>query len=89
MELTIRIQDPSGAVARDVTIRAEDAHRVADLLGVLVDVMEWPRATFDGAELSYVVRRMGEGLALDHSTPITALGLVRGDALILGPVAAP
>lgn len=88
MELTIRIQDPSGAVGRDVTVRAEEEHRVGDLLGVLVDVMEWPRATFEGAELAYEVRRMGDARALDHGTLIASLGLVRGDALVLGPVPA-
>lgn len=87
MELTIRIQDPSGAVGRDVTVRAEDGHLVADLLDVLVDVMEWPRATFAGTELVYEVRRMGDARPLDHGTPIVSLGLGRGDALVLGPVA--
>lgn len=88
MELTIRILDPSGAVARDVTVRADDAHRVADLLPVLVDVMEWPRTAFDGRAIPYELRRQGEARAIAHATPIASLALQRGAALVLGPAAA-
>jgi hypothetical protein len=88
MELTIRILDPSATVARDVTVRADDSHRIADLLPVLVDVMEWPRTAFDGRPIPYELRRQGDPRALDHATPVAALALPRGGTLILGPTTA-
>jgi hypothetical protein len=85
MEVALRVQDPSGTVKRDVVLRAQDANTVRDLVGVLVDVMEWPRETLGGEPVVYRVRRLGDAEPLEEELTVVALGLAQGDALVLGP----
>lgn len=85
MELAIRVQDPSGTVVRDVQVRADEASTVHDLVEVLVDVMEWPRETVAGGQVVYEARLLGTPDPLKEAATIASIGLVRGDALILGP----
>jgi hypothetical protein len=86
MELAIRIQDPSGTVARDVVVRAEETNVVRDLVNALVDVMGWPRETLVGDAMQYRIRKLGSLEAVDDRASVAQLGMVDGDALILGPV---
>jgi hypothetical protein len=85
MEVAVRVQDPSGAVTKDVVLRAQDANTVRDLVGVLVDVMEWPRETLSGDPLVYRVRRAGQAEPLDEELTVVSVGLAQGEALVLGP----
>ena len=85
MELAIRVQDPSGTVVRDVQVRADEANTVHDLVEVLVDVMEWPRQTVAGGQVVYEARLLGTPEPLKATSTIASFGLVRRDALILGP----
>jgi hypothetical protein len=56
MELAVRVQDPSGTVARDVQVRSDETNTVHDLVEVFVDVIEWPRATVAGGQVVYAAR---------------------------------
>lgn len=85
MELAIRVQDPSGTVVRDVQVRADETNTVHDLVEVLVDVMDWPRETVAGGHVVYEARLLGTPDPLKATATIASIGLVRGDALILGP----
>jgi hypothetical protein len=85
MEIAIRVQDPSGTVARDVVVRAEDTNVVRDLVDALVDVIGWPRETLGGEALQYKIRKLGSLDAVDDASSVAELGMVDGDALILGP----
>jgi len=85
MEIAVRVQDPSGTVRRDVVLRAQDANTVRDLVGVLVDVMEWPRETLSGEPVVYRLRRLGDAEPLDEELTVVSLKLAQGNALVLGP----
>ncbi len=84
-EIAIRIQDPSATVARDIVVSAQDTNVVRDLVDALVDVMEWPRETFDGDSVSYRLRKLGRADALDEDAAVAQLDIARGDGLVLGP----
>jgi hypothetical protein len=86
MDVAIRIQDPSGSVVRDVSVRSEDVHTVADLVDATVDLLGWPRETLAGGVLRYGARRLHAREPLDDGTPLTSLAIVDGDALIVGCV---
>lgn len=89
MNIALRIHDPAGTAARDVVVQAEDGSTVRDLIEALVDVLEWPRTAFDGDPLAYRARLLGSADALDDGTLVSALELVQGTAVVLGPVALP
>lgn len=86
MEIAIRVQDPSGSAARDVLVRIEDPGTVRDLVDVLVETMRWPRETLNGDSVTYRMRLLGSERPLDEATPATALKLVQGDTVVVGPV---
>lgn len=84
MELEIRVSDPSGNITKDVVFRSQDTHTVHDLVEVLLDVVEWPRETLAGLPIRYRARRLGSDAMLDDQVPVSAIGLERGDTLVLG-----
>ena len=84
MERALRIQDPSGTVARDVVVSAAETNVVRDLVDALVEVRGWPRETLAGEALHYRIRKLGSLDMIDDSSPVAQLGMVDGDALILG-----
>lgn len=86
MELTLRIHDPSGSVSRDVRLKTHEASTVVELIDALVDLFGWPRETIDGEPLGYAARQLGRPETLPESANVRSLGLVHGDALVLGPV---
>jgi hypothetical protein len=85
LDVSLRIQDPSGTVVRDVHLRAEETHNVRDLIEALVGVLEWPRDSLAGELIVYYLRRLGTDRVLDSSLLVTALGLAQGETLVLGP----
>ena len=85
MDVSVRIQDPSGNVSRDVRVHSEDSHRVADLVEAFVAVMEWPRDTLSGDLIVYRLRRLGSERAFDDDAQVSSLGLAQGETLVLGP----
>lgn len=86
MELNLRIHDPSGSVSRDVRLNLQDASTVGDMVDAVVELFGWPREMMDGEPLAYAARRLGDERSLDATDTVGALGLVHGDALVLGPV---
>jgi hypothetical protein len=89
VDVSVRVQDPSGNVTRDVHMHSEDSHRVVDLVDALVAVMEWPRDTLAGEPLVYHLRRLGSERPFDSLAPVSTLGLIQGETLILGPRGGP
>jgi len=87
MDVTLRIHDPSGSVRRDVRLELQETGTVNELVDSIVELFGWPRETMDGEPVSYGVRRLGEQGMLDERTQVASLGLVHGDAVVLGPVA--
>ena len=85
MDVSLRIQDPSGTVVRDVHLRAEETHNVRDLVEALVAVLEWPRDSLAGDLIVYYLRRLGTERVLDSTVHVAALGLAQGETLVLGP----
>lgn len=85
MEVQVRVQDPSAAIKRDVSLELRDGAVVGDMVEALVKLFEWPRRTMSGEPLTYQVGREAPAGLLDVRTAIASLGLSRGDILILGP----
>lgn len=85
MDVSLRVQDPSGSVIRDVHMHSEDGHRVVDLVEALVAVMEWPRDTLSGDQVVYRLRRLGSERAFDDGASVSSLALIQGETLVLGP----
>jgi hypothetical protein len=85
LDVSVRVQDPSGGVVRDVHLHSEDTHRVVDIVEALVAVMEWPRDTLSGDQIVYLLRRLGSDRPFDSLAPVSTLGLVQGETVVLGP----
>jgi len=85
VDVSVRVQDPSGSVIRDVHLHTEDGHRVGELIDALVAVMEWPRDTLSGDQLVYLLRRLGSESVFDAAGAVSTLSLVQGETLVLGP----
>jgi hypothetical protein len=85
VDVSVRVQDPSGSVIRDVHVHSEDGHRVVDLVEALIAVMEWPRDTFGGDQLHYRLRRLGSERPFEEGAAVSSLALVQGETLVLGP----
>lgn len=86
MNLTLRIHDPSGSVRRDVRLTTPDGASVFDMTDALIELFGWPRETMDGDAVTYGLRRLGERETLDAALDLSAVGLMHGDALVLGPI---
>jgi hypothetical protein len=85
VEVSLRIQDPSGSVVRDVHVRTDGVHHVSEVTDALVAVMEWPRESMHGEPVVYQLRRLGNEAAIHPTVSVDELALVQGETLILGP----
>ena len=88
MELEIRVQDPSGAPARDVRLELKEGALAEDLAEALVQLFEWPRATIAGDRIAYQLKLPSGGAVVEPKATVVSIGLSNGSLLVVGPALA-